>query len=466
MRLRAVDRSQLLFPLILSVILFAAYLPFRNESLVVPVFGDVRGYLQFAAYAALIFFVVRTIDTLLFDLLVWRRRNVVAPQLLRGIVAIVLYALLFTSAFSSVFNVDVKAYLTATTVVAAVLALALQDTLGNLFAGIALHMEETFEVGDVVHSGDFMGVVEEVSWRATRLRGFNNQVVVLPNSVIARERLEVFPRNNLNARTLQLGVDYHIAPATVIGILTQAASHVEGVAREMPCLARVAGFSDSAVVYEIKYFTRDFSARDRIDAEIRKAAWYALRRNNVPFAYPMRMHQQYVAPATEHQITPEEISARLMDVDVLSPLSEQAHQTIAAATKVHFYSKGEAILRRGTLGESMFVVHSGMVTVRLPDADATGWQQVAQLGPGSVFGEMALLTGEVRTADVVAATDAAILEIGKDSLQPILHGHPDLAEAISKKVMQRRDHLEMLRKEEIEEEELTLISRIKSYFGV
>src|SRR5581483_11431139 len=109
--------------------------------------------------------------------------------------------------------------------------------------------------------------VEGITWRATRVRGYDNQRLVFPNSMIARDRLEVFPRNNLNARKLQVGIDYNVAPATVIGILTQVAAHVDGVAREMPAIARVGGFGDSSVTYEIKYYTRDYSARDRIDAD-------------------------------------------------------------------------------------------------------------------------------------------------------------------------------------------------------
>jgi small-conductance mechanosensitive channel/CRP-like cAMP-binding protein len=463
-RLRAIDRSRLFFPLFVSILLFSFYWLFSRELTIGG--ADIRSYLLFAADAALIFFVVRFIDTLLFDLLFGSRRNVVAPQLLRGIVALVLYVVLFAAAFSSVFGVEVKNFLTGTTIVAAVVALALQDTLGNLFSGIAMHMEDTYEVGDVIHSGDFMGVVESVSWRATRVRAFDNQIIVLPNSVISRDRLEVFPRQNLNARKLQFGIDYNIPPATVINVLAQAASHVEGVARELPCLARVAGFGDSAVTYEIKYYMRDYSMRDRIDADIRKAVWYAFKRTDIPFAYPVRVHQDYVAPKAVHEVGPDEILARLQEVDVLSPLSAEAHERLAEETKVHFYSKGEAILRHGTLGDSMFVVHSGSVAVRLPDTDTTGWQQIAQLGPGSVFGEMALLTGEVRTADVVAAADVVALEIGKDSLQPILHGHPDLAAAISRKMIERREHLETLKEEDVEQEELTLMSRIKSYFGI
>lgn len=463
---RGFDRSRLIFPLVLSGLLFAAYWPFRGRGAWIGGV-DVKSYLLFAAWAALIFFAVRLVDSLVFDLVLSRRRNVVAPQLLRGIVAIVLYLVLFIAAFTSIFpSVNVKDVLFGTTIIAAVVALALQDTLGNLFSGIALHMEDTFEIGDVLHSGEHIGIVEGVSWRATSIRGFNNQTIVLPNSIIARERLEIYPRQNLNGRVLQFGIDYHVAPAAVIGILTQAASHVDGIAREMPCIARVAGFADSGVTYEVKYYTRDYSGRDRIDADIRKAVWYALKRNDIPFAFPIRMQQAYALPQLQTQISPDEIFARLMDVDVLSPLSHQAHQTLASATRVHFFSRGETILRRGGLGESMFVVHSGAVGIRLDDPEATGWQQVAKLGPGSVFGEMALLTGEVRTADVVALDDVVALEIGKDSLQPILHGHPELAQAISRKVMERRQELLTVLDHDREKEELSLISRIKSYFGV
>src|SRR5205823_2059961 len=101
-----------------------------------------------------IFLCVRVVDLLIFDVLLSRRRDVVAPQLLRGIIAIALYIVLFTAAISSIFHSDVKAFLAGTTVIAAVVALALQDTFGNIFSGIAIHMEGTYEVGDVIHSGD------------------------------------------------------------------------------------------------------------------------------------------------------------------------------------------------------------------------------------------------------------------------------------------------------------------------
>ncbi len=461
------------FPLILSAGFFAAFLTlvhFQQKPLLLDGYGDVRPFvfkgLHFLAWVALIIFVVRAVDAFIFDLVMSRRRNVVAPQLLRQIVAIVFYLLLFASALKIIFDYDVKTALTGGAVVAAVIGLALQDTLGNLFSGIALHMEGAFEVGDVLHSGDYIGVVYSVSWRATRMRGFNNQSIVLPNSVIARERLEVFPHAQLNARVLQLGIDYNVAPSTVIAIVSQAAAHVDGVARELPCFARVAAFADSSVVYEIKYHTRDYSKRDRIDADIRKAVWYALHRNKIAFATPVRAYQTYTPPEVRHDASPEEVVTRLGEVDILSPLSSEARRDIAAATKVHFYSKGETILRHAAAGDSMFVVHAGTASVRLPDDSEQGWHELAQLGPGTLFGEMALLTGEPRTADVVALTDVTALEIVKDSLQPILTGHPDLVEAITTRVVQRKVHLDAIRSGAAEEEETTIGSRVRAWFGL
>jgi small-conductance mechanosensitive channel len=242
--------------------------------------------LLFVAWVPFIFFVVRLIDLVAFDVFASRRRQVRAPVLLRELVSIGVAVLLFAIFWSVIFQKSVTAFLATGTVLAAILGFALQDTLGNLFAGIALHLEDSFEIGDVVRAGDYIGVVEAVRWRGTRIRTFNNNIVIVPNSILARAHVEVYPRNNLNARLLQIAVDDAVPPAKVIGVLTQAAANVEGVSRELPCFARVGGFAQSAVTYEIKYFTDDYSQRDRIDADIRKAAWYALQQNGIAASRP------------------------------------------------------------------------------------------------------------------------------------------------------------------------------------
>ena len=456
-------RARLFFPFVFAVALFALYWFVRhNPGLMARVHiarEPAENVLLFIALIPVIFFAVRALDLVAFDVLVTRRQHVRAPILLREIVSIGLYLVLIAWAVSTIFHYSIRTFLATGTIVAAILGLALQETLGNLFGGIALHLEDTFEIGDVVRSGDYIGVVEAVRWRATRIRTFNNDIVIIPNSMLARERVEVFPRNNPNARVLQIGIDYHVPPATVIAILTQAASNVDGVAHELPCIARVGGFADSSVTYEIKYFMRDYAMRDRIDAEIRKAAWYALRRNGISIPFPIRAVHRYEPPAQRQQIDAEEIADLLARIDFLSPLGSDALDAIAAASRVHTYAKGETIIRRGGAGNSMFIVHGGSVAVRVDE------NEVARLGAGDFFGEMALLTGETRTADVVALSEVVAVEIAKDALQPVLAEHPELASAISTKVMERRDSLESARAE-TKEEHASVLSRIRAYFGL
>lgn len=459
--------SRLVVPFVLGAVLLAMYffLDDNRALLQIPRFGPYKldpdkflNLLLFLACVPLTLFAVRGIDLLAFDV-VSRRRNVPAPLLLREIVAILLYVIAFGSAMSAILGLSVTGFLATGTVLAAVLGLALQETLGNLFAGIALHLEDSFSPGDVIRTGDQFGIVEAVRWRGTWLRTFNNNLIVVPNSVLARERLEVYPRSNFNARVLQLNVDYHAAPATVIDVLTQAASHVDGVVQEMPCLARLSAFGDSSITYEIKYFTADYSMRDRIDADIRKAAWYALRRNGIPLGVPIRAMHQYAEPSQRLHPEAEEIRRRLAGVDILTPIAPEVQQAIADAARVHLYSKGETIIRRDAEGDSMFIIHHGSVSVRVDDAE------VARLEPGDFFGEMALLTGEHRTADVIALTDVVAVEIAKDALQPVLLDLPDLAAAISAKVLERRNTLDA-RRTELPDEHASMLSRIKAYFGL
>ena len=274
-------RSRLVMPLVFATGLILLYHFALNNQKWIEKAGfepkRVLPALEFIAWIPVIFFIVRVIDLIGFDVFHSKRSAVRAPAILRELVSIVVGLLLFAAVFSQVFDKSIATFLTTGTVLAAILGFALQDTLGNLFAGISLHLEDSFEIGDVIKSGEYLGTVEAVRWRATRIRTFNNNIVIVPNSMLARERVEVYPRNNLNARVLSLTAGAKMPAGEVIALLTRAASNVEGISRDVPSLARVAGIEDSKVTYELKYFTEDYSQRDRIDAEVRKSALHALR---------------------------------------------------------------------------------------------------------------------------------------------------------------------------------------------
>src|SRR5437899_2597623 len=112
-----------------------------------------------------------------------------------------------------------------------IIGLALQDTLGNFFAGISLHADRPFQVGDVITVGQqkHTGVVESITWRAVKIRTFQNHIVLVSNSSAAKEAIEVCPRDNLNARLVYFSTLYSDSPAKTIHIVREAVRDAENV---------------------------------------------------------------------------------------------------------------------------------------------------------------------------------------------------------------------------------------------
>jgi CRP-like cAMP-binding protein len=131
------------------------------------------------------------------------------------------------------------------------------------------------------------------------------------------------------------------------------------------------------------------------------------------------------------------------------------------------FAPGELVIRAGDQGSSMFVVHNGRVQVQVSDGGKP--RPVAMLSEGAFFGEMALFTGEPRTANVVAMEETEVLEIGHAAMKHLFETNPDLAEAISWTIAERRAGLQATSQqapESTQAESAGLLSSIKRFFGL
>jgi len=127
--------------------------------------------------------------SLAFQWVFYRRQGSPPPSLLDSVVSVLLYGIGVGAIASQWFDVELTPFLATSAVVGAVVGLALQDTLGNLFAGIALHSEAPVHVGDWVRVGERDGHVEQVSWRAMRLRTWDGDTLTVPNNEVARHAI-------------------------------------------------------------------------------------------------------------------------------------------------------------------------------------------------------------------------------------------------------------------------------------
>jgi small-conductance mechanosensitive channel/CRP-like cAMP-binding protein len=414
-----------------------------------------------------IFFSVRVANSLLFDFLFRLRRGYEAPTLIRNIFTLLAFTILFVLVFNRVYQeINLGGLITTSAIFGVIIGLALQDTLGNFFAGISLHADRPFQVGDVIVVNKLTGVVEGITWRAIKIRTFQNHIVLVSNSVAAREAIEVSPRDNLNARLVFFSTIYTDSPAKTIHIVREAVRDADNVSEKITPIVRIRQLGDSSIDWEIKYWLEDYAKYNDTDALIRQRVWYALGRNGLTFAYPTRTLYLEKAPPARPFTAEDQIADRLSAVDIFSPLSPDELRQLAKATAGHVFAPGETLIRAGEEGSSMFVVHSGRVAVQV--SDRGGPRTVAELTEGNFFGEMALFTGEPRAANVVAREETEVLEIGHAAMKHLFQTNPDLAESISWTISERQAALtkDSQSAQPSIQETAGLLSSIKRFFGL
>lgn len=411
---------------------------------------------------------VRAVNYALFDFLFRRREGREAPQLLRMVVSILCYSTLFVLVYTFVFKKDLSGFLATSAVLSVILGLALQDTLGNFFAGISLHTEQPFHIGDALRLGDMTGRVESVTWRTTAIRTNNNSLIIFPNSRIAREAVEIFPLNALNRRILRFPAPYSVPPRKIIAIVHEAIQSLPKLSPEIPPVTRVAEFADSGVIYELLYWMTDYMWAPEMDAAIRERIWYCFGRSGVEIPFPV---SHVLLERREAKVGPEydDHQRILADVEILKPLTTQERQEVARSLVQRVYAPGEVVVRRNEEGNSMFVINHGRAEVLVP-ASGGQPQQVAVLGPGSFFGEMSLFTGEARTADVRALEELDVLVIQKPAIERLLLENDKLAIAFSTSIAERQARLAEISRAVPEEEKQrqseTILGRIQRFFGL
>lgn len=360
-------------------------------------------------------------------------------SLLKTVISIIVYIVAFFVIFQSQYpGVQLAPLFTGSTIIGIVVGLALQDTLGNLFAGIALQADQPFQVGDVVtFSNKSSGVIEAVSWRGVKIRTFQNKLLVISNSMLGKEAIEVSPKDNLNARIVFFNTVYSASPAKTIQIVREAVRQVDNVSQKIRPVVRIRNLGDNGLDWEVKYWATDYRLHNDTDALIRQRIWYAFNREKIDFAYPT--HTVHLVRDEEEPTVDEYLNAtveRLSNIPIFAPLSDDELEKLARASKDRIFAPGEMIVRRGQEGNSMFVITRGLVDVEVLQGDTP--KVINSLKENDYFGEMSLLTGEPRTATVRSQAETEVVQINKSALKPIFEANPELVESICKMIEERK----------------------------
>jgi small-conductance mechanosensitive channel len=382
------------------------------------------------------------------------------PSILQDAIVIGLLVLVATFVFQD-------KLLTTSAVGAVVVGFALQDTLGNAFAGLGIQSEKPFRVGHWIRVGEFEGRVVEVTWRATKMRTKSGNFVVVPNNIIAKEAITNYSEPAVPTRVeVEVGASYLSTPADVKAGILDAIQQVRRVLASPAPDTLLHSFDGSAITYRLRFWIADYEFDDEVKDEVRTAIYYAFGRRGIEIPWPIEVGYEREWPepdAATRQAQREEV---LSTVDLFARLSGEQRREIAAASAVRVFGNGEAIVRQGAAGQSMFIVCSGAAVVVLePDQ-----REVAVIPKGGYFGEMSLLTGDPRSATVVARGDTAVLELDADVFRKLGAADPAAIEQIGVAAVTRRAELNQIRDAAqsavVADVPSTFIGRMKKFLGL
>jgi small-conductance mechanosensitive channel/CRP-like cAMP-binding protein len=408
-----------------------------------------------------------------------RRLTSPLPKIVQDIIQLGIYGAIALVTLRAA-GVEFGSLLATSALLTAVIGLSLQDTLGNLFAGLAIQAQRPFEVGDWIQfdeRNELVGRVVEINWRATRVVTLDHVEVTVPNAILAKAPIRNYTKPTpIARRTVSMMVPLSTPPERARQLLLAPLASIPGVLHTPPPNVQLGGFNERGAEYWVRFFISDFERREQIAALARERLWYALNRGGIEIPVPARLVSlRELSPEREAQERERSGRSReqaLTKVDFLRVLPEGARHALALRVNTRLYGSGEIIIRQGDVGDELFIVLSGQVSVVLDRGNGVE-AEVAALGPGKFFGEMSLLTGAPRRATVRAVRECEVLVVGKAAFQDILAGHEPLLAQISEVVAARDEELdaEPAGTDETTEAAQTargqlLLSRIREFFSL
>jgi small-conductance mechanosensitive channel len=376
-------------------------------------------------------------------------------------------------------GVDLASLVTTSAVITGVLAFSMQETLGNILGGVVLQLDQSILVGDWVKVDDVSGRVVEIRWRHTAIETRNRETVVVPNGWLMKNRFTVIGSRNdgslLWRRWVHFDVDIECPPLSVCEALVKsvADADIANVALEPAATAVLLGVMEGYGHYGLRYFLTDPQADDPTDSLVRAHAIAALERSGMRLAVPrqerllIKENEAYRAAERAKELSRRE--AALARVDLFSPLSDAERAALAEHLVYAPFVKGDTVTRQGAVAHWLYLIVNGHADVWV-DTPA-GRTHVSTLTPGSVFGEMGMMTGEPRRATITARTDLECYRLDKAGFAKILQSRPDIASEISRVLANRESELSW-RREAAEASGRPaaghddILARIRGFFGL
>ncbi|GLS34381.1 Small-conductance mechanosensitive channel [Mesorhizobium albiziae] len=366
-------------------------------------------------------------------------------RLLQDLVVGFIYVGAALSIIAYVFNAPVGTLIATSGAVAIVLGLALQSTLGDLFSGIALNLARPYGIGDwLVLSNGIEGKVVEMNWRATHLLTDANDLVIVPNSDLAKARL-----TNLSSPERSHGVSLTVrfrsstAPSAMVDVMRSVFLSSNSILAQPEPSVQILSLDGGAVELQLAFRVAEIAVASRARSEIFDLIYRHSKAAGLSLAAPAEAVSPAFPKVDEVRFGFHTTPRRLLDsIPLFASLTEDERESLASTMVRRTFPKGEVLAAQGEVLKSLMIVRSGVVSVNR--RDGTRETELGRLAPGDFFGDGGLLTGDGEFGSIKALTFVVVYEIIQEGLAPLMRDRPAIVDELAS-LLSKRSASELLR---------------------
>jgi branched-chain amino acid transport system substrate-binding protein len=389
------------------------------------------------------------------------------PNIIYIVVQVFIFCVPTLLVLSQVFGFELTGILATSGLITAIVGFALQPNLSNIFSGIFVNIEQPFKPHDWITIGDQTGKVIDVSWRSTRLRSFQNTEITIPNETVAKSIVTNWDRPDKEDMSegfhifTTLSFHPHHDPAHISELLFDALKKVRPVDGR-PELdlqwVKFTGVDEFGLRFHIAFDCTSRMMKNSQENVVMLEIYKVMRHagvNMTPgllqnFLKPdvglgaleqyTRSHKDFQSTLSDKgNIYNESIKNQVLlkQVPLFSNLDQDQIEIIAETSERLQFAKGQTIIKQGESDNRLFIIADGVVSIELNQADGSK-TELGRLGVGEFFGEMALMTGEPRTADASALRSTLLLVVQKQTIKNIFSENNNFYNEMAKVLAERQ----------------------------
>ncbi len=404
-----------------------------------------------------------------------------APDMIKSGLGFVIY---FSTGIYILMNIYDQSYAHVIAVGGALgvgLGLGLQGLILDAFAGVVIQVEEKVEVGDwiEIHGlelAESHGPAEVVNmtWRAIIMRTHLNYLVVIPFSMLTKTMIKNYSRPHRGfTEFVTVSIDHDVPISRAKAIIHEALLSIDGIDELSPPEVWAKLVNEGGVVYEVRFTVDSYRLMKRMRHKILEAVARILHSRDLRISETLGV-MPFQVDDLEMRESPANYDT-LRNATIFDSFSSAELKILAKKCKRLEISFDQYICREGDPGDSMFIIVEGVVDI-LKQEKKQGKKEseqllLAKLRAGDYLGEMSLLTGKPRTADVRASSTIEVLEITKENLMPLMKKRKSLAEDLGKIVATRQTATQAKLKDQkaadnaLNKMSKELSNQIKAFFG-